>query len=386
MDDSYKKNVRLKKGWYPPAETRIPISALCSALLPCTADFQSEFRKYLKVEHCVIANSGRVLQTLVLKALFKASGSQRDEVLIPGYTCYSVAASIVRAGLKIRVYDLDPHTFQPDEVSVSRCVNEKTLAIVAQHLFGIPTSVDGLRKFAETSGAILIEDAAQALGASVRGCQVGTLGDFGFYSFGRGKPLPLGCGGALIGRDHNILQDIALPQNGRGYRQLFMTAAVQLLSHRRLYGIMEALPLGLGETIFDPEFTCSSMPAIIQKLGKGAIDSLEPLNNHRCTIARIYNDLLQTSGIVPIAHGTYPIYTRFPYMYGKGDIPNTLLKFGIRRMYPKALKDQPQIRKFIETQDVRTPGAAQIADLLVTLPTHTGISKDLAEKIAAVLI
>ena len=130
---------------------------------------------------------------LVLEALWKRAGKQRNEVLIPGYTCYSVAASVVRAGLKIQVYDLDPRTFQPDLDSVKQGLNERTLAIVTQHLFGIPSPVEGIKDLAGEVGAHLIEDAAQSMGASQAGHQVGTLGDFGFYSFGRGKPLPLGC-------------------------------------------------------------------------------------------------------------------------------------------------------------------------------------------------
>ena len=378
---NYLKNISRKCSWYPPAETKIPISILFSALVPFRADFVKELCKYFGVEQCVCAESGRALLTLVLKALSKRDHMRRDEVLIPGYTCYSVAASVVRAGLKIRVYDIDPETFHPDLDSAKSGANEKTLAIVVQHLFGIPSPVDGLKDLAKGVGAYVIEDAAQALGGSLEGCKLGTLGDFGFYSFGRGKPLPLGCGGTLIGKDKGVMSDIILPENGMGYIQFLITAFIQILSHKNFYGLMEALPLGLGETIFDPGFVISSMPFIMERLGRSAIGSLESLNTHRRTIAGIYADMFDHRGTIPVPEGAYPIYTRFPLMVDLRQIPRELSRLGIRRMYPKALADEPPIRKFIAGGTERTPGSSLIAQRLLTLPTHMGISMDLAKTI-----
>jgi perosamine synthetase len=383
MVDQMRTDPNIRGGWYPPAEVKVPIPAILSTLLNGDADFQAELCRYLGVDYCICAGSARLLLTLVLETLWKRTGKQRNEVLIPGYTCYSVAASVVRAGLKIQVYDLDPRTFQPDQDSVRQGMNERTLAVITQHLFGIPSPVEDIKDLAGEVGAHLIEDAAQSMGASIAGHQVGTLGDFGFYSFGRGKPLPLGCGGAMVGKDPTVLQQIVLPNEGRGYGQLLITAAVQVLSYRRLYGFMEALPLGLGETIFDPGFKVSSMPHVIQKLGKYAVDSLEILNAHRCTIAEVYNDKFGYSWAIPVEEGSCPIYSRFPIMAGPEAIPNTLKRLGVRRMYPRALRDEPAIRKFFADERVMTRGASMIAERLMTLPTHMGIKPDVASAIAS---
>jgi dTDP-4-amino-4,6-dideoxygalactose transaminase len=167
-----------------------------------------------------------------------------------------------------------------------------------------------------------------------------------------------------------------------GYIQFLITAFIQIFSHKNFYGLMEALPLGLGETIFDPEFAISSMPLIMERLGRRAIDSLESLNTHRRTIAGIYADMFDHQGTIPVSEGAYPIHTRFPIMVGLSTLPGRLLRFGIRRMYPKALADEPPIRKFITGGTARTPGSSMIAERLITLPTHTGISTDLAKTIA----
>jgi perosamine synthetase len=383
MVDQMRTDPPVRGGWYPPAEVKVPVPAILSTLFPCHTDFEAELCRYLGVNYCICAGSARSLLALVLETLWKKAGKQRDEVLIPGYTCYSVAASVVRAGLKIQVYDLDPRTFQPNLDSVKQGLNERTLAVVAQHLFGIPSPMEGIKDLAGEAGAILIEDAAQAMGGSISGHQVGTLGDFGFYSFGRGKPLPLGCGGAMVRKESSILKEIVLPKEGRGYGQLLITAVAQVLSHRRLYGFMEALPLGLGETIFDPSFSVSSMPLMMQRLGKYAVDSLKTLNAHRCSIAGVYNDEFGNIGIIPVEEGSCPIYSRFPIMADSTTIPNELKRLGVRRMYPRALMDEPVIRKYFAAESVMTRGSSMIAEKLITLPTHMGINPDAAVAIAS---
>ena len=210
-------NFLKKLAWYPPAETKVPLTAIIGAFLHSSGNFEKTLCKYLGVGHCVFANTGRTLLYLLLEALKRKDGSKRDEVLIPGYTCYSVAASIAKAGLKIKVYDLDPATLQPDFDSLRNSISDKTLTIIFQHLFGIPTPVDEFEEIAQKTGISLIEDAAQALGGSVDGHHMGTIGDFSIFSFGRGKPLPVGGGGALIGKDENVLSELDLKSKSKGY-------------------------------------------------------------------------------------------------------------------------------------------------------------------------
>ena len=197
-----------KLAWYPPAETYIPLHAILGAFLHSSGNFEKTLCNYLGVKKCILANSGRALLYLLLETLKRKDVGIRDEVLIPGYTCYSVAASVAKAGLKIKVYDIDPESLQPDFNSLRKSTSGKTIAIIFQHLFGIPTPVDEFKKIAQETGATLIEDAAQALGGSIDGYSLGTISDFGFFSFGRGKPLPLGTGGVLIGKDEDVLSEI----------------------------------------------------------------------------------------------------------------------------------------------------------------------------------
>ncbi len=366
--------------WYPPAESRIPLSAIMSSFLPGADHFKNKLCTYLNVDHCILANSGRGLLTQLFNEL-KEMHPWCDEVLVPGYTCYSVPAAIVRSNLKVRVYDLDPNTLYPDMDTLGKGIRENTLAIIVQHLFGIPSPLDGIRALAKKQGVCLIEDAAQALGGTTKGSFMGSVGDFGLYSFGRGKPLPLGCGGAIVG-NKSVLERIEEKPPVHGWKSVALMAAVQIFSHPCLYGVAEALPLGLGETIFDPGFDISSMNMASRKLGESSLYSLEGMNKHRNIVAAEYIQLLRKDRVFPVEKDAKPVFTRFPVIGGGGDIPSRLKRLGVRRMYPKALMDEPSIRPYIVNSDTTTKGAGHLARSLITLPTNKHISPILARRIA----
>lgn len=368
--------------WYPPAETRISARSIVDALLGKNDDFEKDLCSYLDVESCILGNSGRALMTLLLRALKTADTDNRDEVLIPAYTCYSVAASVVKAGLKISVYDLDPQTLRPDRDSLKRAAGGKTLAIVYQHLFGIPQPREDFQDIAIELGIPLIEDAAQGLGGLLNGKPLGTMGDFGIFSFGRGKSLPIGAGGALTGRK-DILDAVPIMSSAKGVRRLVTSAAVQALSHPFLYGIMEKLPLGLGKTVFNPGFTISGMPSMMKRLAKSSLAGMESLNAHRRTIAGIYQARLDSARRVKEHAGSLPVYTRFPFFAGPKAISPQLYRLGVRRMYPEAISEEPVIRTYLANSDQPAPGAKQIAESLVTLPAHSRITPSIARIIAA---
>ena len=368
--------------WYPPAETKIPLSALFTAILPGESGFEKTLCNYLGVGRCILGNSGRALLTLLLKSLKKKEGDTRNEVVIPGYTCYSVAAAVARAELKIKVYDMDPCTLAPDLDSLKKTVGDKTLAVIAQHLFGIPTSVKGIESMVRPYHVYVIEDAAQALGGTLEGQPLGTLGDFGFFSFGRGKPLPLGGGGAMVGKDQDTVSSILLRIRGRGNTKIIGTALTQLMSLPGLYGIAERLPLGLGETVFDPMFEISAMPTGIKSLGYKCIPLLERMNTHRRRIHTVYKNVFDYKDVIPLPDASTGVYTRFPFMGGTASLSGDLMRLGVRRMYPKAIADERKIKSHLAKDCEQTPGASEIARNVITLPTHQSITEDLAGLIA----
>jgi len=366
----------------PPAESYIPLSAIVRALLRGRDDFEQDLKSFLGVKHCGLFSSGKASLYRLLVALKLKDRAGRNQVLIPGYTCYSVAASVVKAGLEIRCYDLDPHTFCPDEKSVRTWAGKNTLAIIGQHLFGIPTPLDGLKGIAESTGSCVIEDAAQALGGSHQGIPLGALGDFGILSFGRGKPLPLGCGGAITAKDGKILQDLEMREVKNGYASFARAALTQVVSKPYLYWVAETLPLGLGETIFDPGFQVQSMPGAIRKLGKTVFEEMDKLNAHRREIAAIYTEAIGEMKSPPVPSESAPVYTRYPVLAGINPIPRSLYRLGVRRMYPNAILEAPAIKPHCFQEPGWTKGASEISRKLITLPTHRAISKQVALEVA----
>jgi dTDP-4-amino-4,6-dideoxygalactose transaminase len=366
--------------WYPPAETKLSKKALLESFKGGIPDFEKTLSSYLGMQPLILGDSGRGLLAELLKAL-KKKYPGRTCVMIPGYTCYSVAASVVNAGLEIRLYDINPQTLAPDMKSLEENCSQNTLAVLVQHLFGIPVRMDYIKAFSSRAGIWLIEDAAQGLGGSIDGKPLGTTGDFGLFSFGRGKPLPLGCGGAFTGKHPDILKQMVLFPSGTGRTCIIKAALVKILSHPLLYGMLERLPLGLGKTVFDPVFNCKTLPQRVNVLGSLSFNSLTELNNHRRRISSIYSKRL--SGLsVPVPETGIAVFTRFPVMAGNNAIPLKLKRLGVRRMYPKALNDEPEIAAAIVNKDAAFAGSSSVAENLVTLPTHSGISGSIADTIS----
>ena len=375
------KNFLKKNSWYPPAETKIPWLAILSAFYHQSVNLKAELCSYLGVDHCILGNSARALLFKLLDVLKEKDTGHRDEVLIPAYTCYSVAAAVAKAGLKITVYDLNPKTLNADADSFKNAISEKTLAVVTQHLFGMFTPLDELKRITHRNGAFLIEDAAQALGKVDGQKMPGTLGDFGLFSFGRGKPLPVGGGGALISNDQpHVFDAIQLESGSNGFKQAVLSTATQFVSVPYLYWIPEKLPLGLGETVFDPCFDADGLPNALETMVMMSLPTLDRLNLHRRKISDIYSKIIDPENQVIKSDEANSII-RFPVMLPNGSLTKELKRLGVRRMYPNAISEENTIKPHLKENQKPTLGAIEIANKLFTLPTHLGINESLAMRI-----
>jgi dTDP-4-amino-4,6-dideoxygalactose transaminase len=171
-----------------------------SDLWPGRAPFADQVAAWLGIEQLQLECSGTAAMMVALKAMHGLR-PQRDEVIVPAWTCPLVALAIHRAGLKLRLCDLAPNHFDMDVAQLCALGNAKTLAIVPTHLAGRVADVNAALDVAHRVGAYVLEDAAQALGAKQNGLSVGLLGDAGFFSLAVGKGLTLFEGGLLLTRD-----------------------------------------------------------------------------------------------------------------------------------------------------------------------------------------
>lgn len=121
-----------------------------------------------------------------------------DEVIMPSYTFVSTADAFVLRGAKIIFVDIHPETMNIDERLIENAITEKTKAIVPVHYAGVSCEMDEICRIAEKYNLIVIEDAAQGVLSTYKGKQLGTIGDYGCYSFHETKNYSMGEGGALL--------------------------------------------------------------------------------------------------------------------------------------------------------------------------------------------
>ena len=130
-----------------------------------------------------------------------------DEVIMPAYTFVSTADAFVMRGAKVVFVDIRPDTMNMDENLIEAAITEKTKAIVPVHYAGVSCEMDKIMELAETYHLAVVEDAAQGMMASYKGKALGTIGNFGCFSFHETKNYSMGEGGALLIRDEKYIED-----------------------------------------------------------------------------------------------------------------------------------------------------------------------------------
>lgn len=121
-----------------------------------------------------------------------------DEVILPSYTFSSTATSVVLTGATLVFVDIRPDTMNIDETKIEAAITSKTKAIIAVHYAGVACEMDTIMDIARRHNLLVIEDAAQGVMSTYKGRALGTIGDFGCYSFHETKNYSMGEGGAII--------------------------------------------------------------------------------------------------------------------------------------------------------------------------------------------
>ncbi len=139
-------------------------------------------------------------------AAFLCGISPGDEVIMPSYTFVSTADAFVLQGARIVFVDIRPDTMNIDETKIEAAVTEKTKVIVPVHYAGVACEMDTILKIAKKYNLKVVEDAAQGVNAWYKGRALGTIGDFGCFSFHETKNYTMGEGGALLFGDGSYLE------------------------------------------------------------------------------------------------------------------------------------------------------------------------------------
>lgn len=394
-----------------PAGVPYKITELLPALWGAfaSADIRSVVGKALcqhaGIKHCFVVNSGRAAFTIILKALMKTAPPDRDEVVIPAYTCFSVPSSIVRAGLKIRLADLDPGKIDYDYRKLGEVDFRKVLAIIPCNLFGIVSDWKELTAIARQNNLEIIDDSAQTFGIIHDGRQSGSWGKAGFYSFGRGKNITAVGGGAIMTDSDELAAAIAESMNRAkpprptdDIKAFLKIVVYSIFLRPYFFGIPESLPfLGLGKTVYDENFPIAGLSRLQTAVLLDMLKKIEWLNTVRAENARFLAESIakdETTGgfVIPGRRTDYiPPYLRLPVLAPSNSLRRKAIAdlnragIGASTMYPSTIKDIPGLESHLVGTENKYPGAAILADRLFTLPTHPYVARKDLEIISRIL-
>jgi perosamine synthetase len=321
-----------------------------------------------------------------------AASTQRSEVAIPAYSCFSIPAAAVAAGLQVRLVDIG-NTGQFDRAALECLPFEQIAAVVVSNLFGVPDAIEDVIGLAHDSGAGVIDDAAQTLGGRSPAGQVGARADIGILSFGRGKPLSALGGGALVWRE--APPDDAIPdaaEKPQRWGALLRAAAYDAARIPFVLAALSAIPaLGIGETIYDPGFPRGPMPGAALALAAALLPELDASNRSRAQrTGALAGRLTTDTDFTPIlaAPGEFGIYPRLGVLAptpAKRDAALAALGWlGATRMYPTPLDAVPALKPHLVGK-TDCPGARDFCARLLTLPTHAGMHPRRVDQLVRIL-
>jgi perosamine synthetase len=283
-------HIPLSNPWFDPAEEAALLETLRSGWVstasPVVRQFEARLTAHFITTDTVATNCGTAALHLAMIALGLGPG---DEVIVPALTFVASVNPVRYVGATPVFADIDPTTLGLTVATVARVVTPKTKAIVAVHLMGMPCDIAPLAEFCRQHGIALIEDAAEALGATVGGQPVGTFGQFGALSFNGNKTITTGSGGALLCRSGQQAQWL------RG-----------LSAQNRLLGSDEIEHVGLGYNY--------RMNALQAALGLVQWDKLPQFVARRMAIAARYQAAWATASFGrmvwrdPVASGATACY------------------------------------------------------------------------------
>lgn len=331
----------------------------------------------------VLADSGTSALILALRKVVGPGAT----VAYPSYGCIDLTTAAIGAGVRVRLYDLDPATLSPDLDSVRAVISRGVDAIVVAHLYGYPADIVGVSNIAADHGIPVIEDAAQGAGGTLFGALLGSIGDVSILSFGRGKGTTAGAGGALLVRTPALAEWTSrersvLARGSSGGKEVVSLVAQRLLTHPYLYRLPSSIPgLKLGEMVYRAPRSPRAMSSAGAAVLRWALrDEPRQISSRRERANALLARLARSSAVKAICpiQGGESGFLRFALIDARGSLTPSM-DLGARRGYPMTLAQHSQLAPLIAAGESAGPGAELLRDRLFTLPTHFRVNEsDLA--------
>lgn len=338
------------------AEIAAAVSALSSGMLTGGEEverFEQEFSEIVDGRLCIAVNSGTSALITCLAALGIGEG---DEVIVPGFTFGGTANAVLLVGASPVLADVDPVTFCLCPNSVRERVTSRTAAIMPVHLYGHPAPMAELLMLAEQHGLAVIEDAAQAHGASSGDIPCGAFGDAAAFSFHATKNMTTGEGGMAVFRDSQAAEKAAIIRN---------------------QGMDAAYRYEMTGFNF-------RMTAVAAAIGRVQLTRLTKLTEQRQKNARTYDDMITKHRIPTVVAGARHVYHQYTLSSSNRDaVLARLRESGIdaRVYYPNPLSAFPIYRH----DGYPLHNAEDAASAVVSIPVGPHMSEvDIARVIEVV--
>lgn len=317
---------------------------------PAIAELEDAIRARYGVGHAIAISNGTDALLCALMALSIGLG---DEVIVPSFTFFATAGTVWRMGAKPVFVDIDPRTFNLDPEKVSQAITPKTRAIIPVHLFGQCADMDAINATAKGHGIKVIEDAAQAIGATYHGRFAGKLGDVACLSFYPTKNLGGFGEGGMILTDEGELATIV--------RQLRNHGESQRYHHDRVGG----------------NFRLDTMKAAILLV---KLRHLEEFTRRRRHNAALYDELLRGSSVTTpyVADGHQPVYHQYSILCDRRDELIAFLRDrGVATgvYYPVPLHRQ-QCFKSLGYPKGSLPVTEKTCSRILSIPCHPMLTDD----------
>lgn len=322
---------------------------------PQIAEFERIIADYIGSKYCLTFNSG----TSALHAVLLAYGiGPGDEVIVPSFTFIATANAPKFVGATPVFADIETSSFGLDPADVETKITKRTKAIIPVHYGGFPCKIKELKKIADDHGIPLIEDAAEAFGASIGKRKVGTFGDSAILSFCQNKIITTGEGGAIVTGNRDLYEKLKLLRSHGRPDTVDYFSTTQILDY---------ITLGFNMRI-------SSMTAA---LGIAQLQKIDHILSQRRADAEYYQSRLTgISGIsVPKeTRGTYAVYQLFSIQTKKRDkMIKALEKEGIMtKVYFSPAHKTHYYQKVLGYTD-SLPVTEAISEEILSLPFYTGI-------------
>lgn len=297
-----------------------------------------------------------------------------DEVILPSYTFSSTATAFVLAGAKLVFVDIRPDTMNIDETKIEAAITDKTKVIVPMHYAGVACEMDTIMAIAKKRGLKVVEDAAQGVMSTYKGKALGTIGDFGCYSFHETKNYSMGEGGALVINDPKYNERAEILREKGTNRSKFFRGQVDKYTW-----------VDFGDSYLPSEMNAAYL--------WGQLEVAEKINDSRLAAWNRYYEALKPLAdagklelpVVPegCVHNAHMFYVKLKNLQERTALINFLREHEIQAVFHYVpLHSAPAGLKFgrFDGEDVYTTAES---DRLVRLPMYYGLSAEHTHKVIA---